>query len=121
MDDPKTPIGAGPGQAGQAPQPQIPIPLDTTNRETVYVNFTKLHLTNEEVFLDVGTFSQMLLAPTTAEPLVLSHRLILNFFTAKLLAERLRAAVANHEQMFGVVELDPQRRLRQPPPRPAGT
>lgn len=120
MEDTKLPIGTGPGPTGQQ-QPQIQIQVDTTNRETVYVNFTKLHLTNEELFLDVGTFSQMLLGPTAAEPVTLTHRLVMNIFTAKLLAERLRAAVANHEQMFGVVELDPQRRLRQPPQRPAGT
>lgn len=120
MDDPKTPIGANPAPAGQ-PQQQIQIQLDSTNRETVYVNFTKAHLTNDEVFLDVGTFSQMLVAPTTMEPAVVSHRLVMNFYTAKVLAELLRRAVASHEQMFGVLELDAQRRLRQPPQRPAGT
>lgn len=120
MEDLKQPIGAMPGQPGQPQQP-IQIQVDTTNRETVYVNFTKLHLTNEELFLDVGTLSQMLVSPTAAEPLVLSHRLVMNLYTAKLLAERLRVAVANHEQNFGVLELDPQRRMRQPPQRPAGT
>jgi hypothetical protein len=120
MDDTKQPIGATPGQAGQ-PQQQIQIQLDATNRETVYVNFTKAHLTNDEVYLDVGNFSQMMTGAGAVEPVALTHRLIMNFYTAKRLSELLRAAVASHEQMFGAVELDPQRRLRQPPQRPAGT
>src|SRR3712207_7505929 len=52
-------------------------------------------------------------SPAGPEAVNLSHRLIMNFVTAKKLAEVLRVVVARHEQAFGVVEIDPNRRLRQ--------
>jgi Protein of unknown function (DUF3467) len=109
------------GQQGQQGQQQFQIPVDATNRETTYVNFVQAHLNEDEVYMDLGTFSRVT-AGQGLEPIVLSHRVIMNFVTAKRLAELLRTAVARHEQMFGVVELDPNRRLRNPqqqqPPRP---
>jgi hypothetical protein len=111
-----------PGQAGQPGQQPVQIPVDATNRETAYVNFVQAHLNEDEVYLDLGTFSRVATG-TGLEPIVLTHRVIMNFFSAKRLAELLRTAVARHEQMFGVVELDPNRRLRVPqqPPRPPGS
>jgi hypothetical protein len=115
----QSPQPAPAGQAGQPGQQQVQIPVDVTNRETAYVNFVQAHANDDEVHLDLGTFSR--LAPGgVPEPIQLSHRIVMNFVTAKRLAEWLRNAVARHEQMFGVVELDPNRRLRVPqqPPRP---
>ena len=116
---PQTGTGAPTGQAGQAGQQQVQIPVDATNRETAYVNFFQAHLNADEVYLDLGTFSQVV-TPAGPDPIVLTNRVIMNYVTAKRLADLLRAAVARHEQMFGVVELDPSRRLRtpQPPARP---
>jgi hypothetical protein len=107
--------GGQPGQApqGQQGQQQFQIPVDATNRETAYINFVQAHLNEDEVYLDLGTFSRVS-AGGGLEPIILTHRVIMNFITAKRLAELLRTAVARHEQMFGVVELDPQRRLRAP-------
>jgi hypothetical protein len=108
-------------QAGQPGQPQqIHIPVDAANRETVYVNFPQVHMTNDEVFLDLAAFAGVT-NPSAPEPIVITHRVVMNFFTAKRLADLLRAAVARHEQMFGAIELDVNRRLRTPPQRPAGT
>jgi hypothetical protein len=122
MADDKIPIQAPPGPGAQTAQPgpqQVQIQMDATNRETVYLNFSRIHLTADEVFLDIGTFSTVV-GSTGHEPIVLSHRLVMNFVTAKRLSEVLRTAVAQHEQMFGVVELDVNRRLRVPPRPPAG-
>ena len=121
MADDKIPVQPQ-QQAGQGQQPtqqQVQIPVDATNRETVYLNFFQAHMNSDEVYLDLGTFSQVV-SPAGPEPILLSHRLVMNFITAKRLAEVLRAAIARHEQMFGVVEVDPNRRLRVPPqpPRP---
>ena len=125
MADDKIPLagtGAAPGTGATPAQPgqqQVQIQVDISNRETVYLNFFQAHMNSDEVYLDLGQFSQVV-TPAGAEPIVVSHRLVMNFVTAKRLAEVLRAAVARHEQMFGVVELDPNRRLRNPPaaPRP---
>lgn len=103
--------------AGQ-PQQQVQIPVDSTNRETSYANFVQAHLNADEVYLELGTFSQVV-TPAGPDPIVLTHRVIMNFVTAKRLADLLRRAVAQHEQMFGAVEVDPNRRLRVQ--RPPGT
>ena len=120
MDENKIPIQPQPGQAAPAGTQQMQIPVDASNRETVYLNFFQAHMNADEVYLDLGQFSQVV-TPAGPEPITVSHRMVMNFVTAKRLAEVLRAAVARHEQMFGVVELDPNRRLRTPPQRPAGT
>lgn len=116
MADDKIPVQPQPN-AGQ-PQ-QVQIPVDMSNRETVYFNFFQIHLTNDEVFLDLAAFPGVI-NPAAPEAVVQTHRLIMNYFTAKRLAELLKTAVGRHEQMFGVVEVDPNRRLRVPPqpPRP---
>ncbi|MCS6863851.1 MAG: DUF3467 domain-containing protein [Gemmataceae bacterium] len=115
---------AGQPGAGGPPQ-QMQIPVDASRRETAYVNFVQAHINADEIYLDMGTFSQVI-TPAGPDPIVLTHRLIMNFVTAKRLADLLRRAITQHEQMFGVIELDPQRRLRVPPqapqpPRPTGS
>ena len=122
MADDKIPVQtpqAAPAAQQPAQQQQVQIPVDASNRETVYFNFFQAHMSNDELVLDVAAFPG--LVGGTPEPIALTHRLVMNFYTAKKLADILRAAVARHEQMFGVIELDTNRRLRVPPQRPAGT
>jgi len=122
----ETKIPVSPPQSGQAGQPgqpqqqQIQIPVDTSSRESVYINLFRPLTTTDDVFLDVGAYVPVVASTGIAEPMVFTHRLIMNYVTAKKLAEALRAAVAQHEQMFGVVEVDPNRRLRTPPRPPMG-
>ena len=99
---------------GQAPQQgqQIQVPIHDTDMASIYVNFFRVTGNPDEVLLDLGMYSQVI-TPTGPEAVNLSHRLIMNFVTAKKLAEVLRVVVAQHEQAFGVVEIDPNRRLRQ--------
>ena len=104
-----------PAQQGQAaPQPgqQIQVPITDADMASLYVNFFRVTGNPDEVLLDLGMYSQVI-TPTGPEAVNLSHRLIMNFVTAKKLAEVLRVVVARHEQAFGVVEIDPNRRLRQ--------
>ena len=90
---------------------QIQVPISDADMESLYVNFFRVTGNPDEVLLDLGMYSQVVGA-TGPEPVDLSHRLIMNFVTAKKLAEVLRVVVARHEQAFGVVEVDPNRRLR---------
>jgi hypothetical protein len=108
MADDKIPVQSPTPAAGQ-----VQVPVDASNRETVYFNFFQAHMSNDEVFLDLAAFPGVV--GPNPEPIALSHRLVMNFFTAKRLSDILKAAVARHEQMFGVVELDANRRLRIPP------
>ncbi len=90
---------------------QVQVPISDAEMESLYVNFFRVTGNPDEVLLDLGMYSQVVGA-TGPEPVNLSHRLIMNFVTAKKLAEVLRVVVARHEQAFGVVEVDPNRRLR---------
>jgi len=108
-DQPTAPTpAAAPAQANQQ---QIQVPINDAEMDSLYVNFFRVTGNPDEVLLDLGMYSQVIGA-AGPEPVNLSHRLIMNFVTAKKLAEVLRVVVARHEQAFGVVEVDPNRRLR---------
>lgn len=101
--------------APQAGQPQqVQVQIDDSEMTSVYVNFFRVTGNPDEVLLDLGMYSQVI-APTGPEAIELNHRLVMNFVTAKKLAEVLRVVVARHEQAFGVIEVDPNRRLRVQP------
>lgn len=105
--------------APQQPQgQQVQVAINDAEMASVYVNFFRVTGNPDEVLLDLGMYSQVM-AATGPEPIELSHRLVMNFVTAKKLAEVLRVVVARHEQAFGVVELDPNRRLRVQPQQQA--
>ena len=93
---------------------QISIPIDVSKLAPVYCNFFRLSLSSstEEVLMDVGLHTGIMPTPTQVEPIHLTHRVVLNPYVAKRLMESLRQIITRHEQAFGVLELDPQRRLR---------
>jgi hypothetical protein len=113
------PIPVSQPQQAQPGTQQIQVPIDASEMENVYANYFRVTPTLDEVLLDLGMHAQ-LMGPTGPEPVHLSHRLIMNFVTAKKLAEVLRLVVSRHEQAFGVIEVDPNRRLRTNQPRPQG-
>ncbi|MDB5310092.1 MAG: hypothetical protein JWO38_4294 [Gemmataceae bacterium] len=98
-------------QGQQAAGQQIQVSIDDSEMASVYVNFFRVTGNPDEVLLDLGMYSQVM-GPSGPEPIELTHRLVMNFVTAKKLAEVLRVVVARHEQAFGVIEVDPNRRLR---------
>lgn len=111
MPDEAAPAPAA-GQQGQ--QQQIQVAINDAEMASVYVNFFRVTGNPDEVLLDLGMYSQVM-GPGGPEPIELTHRLVMNFVTAKKLAEVLRVVVARHEQAFGAVEVDPNRRLRTQP------
>jgi hypothetical protein len=118
----KQPAATPPGQPGQPQQ----FAVDVSALSTVYANFCRVTGTPEELVLDFGLNTAM--APVANEPVKLSHRLVLNYFTAKRLLGALHMAVQQHENAYGVLETDIQKRARsggrpggQPAmPRPGG-
>src|SRR5438105_4555416 len=114
-DQPKTEMAppsaatAAPGAAGQQQQ----IPTDVSGLSTVYTNFCRVSVTPEELVLDFGLNPQV--APTPGEPVKLTHRVVMNFFTAKRLLLALNNVVVQHENAYGALELDFQKRLRNMP------
>lgn len=109
-DEPKTegPAVNVPGQPGASP---VQVAIDDEGIEHLYVNFFRVTGNPDEVLFDLGMYSQVI-TPTGPEPVKLSHRLVMNFITAKKLSEVLKVVVNRHEQAFGVIEVDPARRLR---------
>lgn len=106
-----------PTPAGQQ-QRQQEFPVDLANLSTVYANFARVTGTPEELVLDFGLNTQI--TPTPSEPVRLNHRIVINYFTAKRLLMALGMAVQQHEGVYGVLETDIQKRVRQQPGRPGG-
>jgi hypothetical protein len=102
-------------QAAPAPT-QVQVQVDVSKMESLYCNFFRLSLSSstEEILMDVGLHTGIMI-PGGMEPISLSHRLVMNPFVAKRLIESLKQIVVRHEQAFGVLELDPQKRLRSAP------
>jgi len=113
--------GSGEVQA-QPPAQAAPVQfqVDTTGMTSAYTNWYRVTGTPEELIMDFGLNPQMGQAPT--EPIKLSQRLTMNFFTAKRLLGALQFAVQRHESFFGVLEVDVQKRVRGFPQsgRPGG-
>ena len=111
-DDPKVPVPnaeaqAMAGAAGQAP-PQFS--MDTSELSTIYTNFCHVTFTPEELVLDFGLNTQT--PPVPGQPIKLTHRVVMNFYTAKRLRDGLHFAVSRFENLFGPMELDFQKRMR---------
>jgi Protein of unknown function (DUF3467) len=95
------------------PAEPMPVPVDESHIVATYSNFCRVTGTPEELIVDFGLNKQV--AGTSPDTIHVTQRIIVNFFTAKRLAAALAMAVARHEQAFGVLETDVQRRIVQQP------
>lgn len=95
----------------QAPQVQrISVQIDDTKAVASYANFCRVTGTPEELIIDFGLNPQPMGVPT--QPIVITQRIIVNFFTAKRMLHALQLTVQRHEAAFGVLETDVQKRVR---------
>jgi hypothetical protein len=92
-----------------APATQGEIVLNEKPAHAAYSNFARVTATPEEVIIDFCLNANPF-APARAE-LDVSHRLIMNFYTAKRLFSALGLTLQRHERAFGPLELDVQRRV----------
>ncbi len=83
--------------------------IDASKAVCQYSNFCRVTGTPEEVVLDLGLNEN----PTInhAEAIVVTQRVVLNYFTAKRLLHALQLTLQRHEAAFGAIEVDIQRRL----------
>jgi hypothetical protein len=95
-------------QRAAAPE-QMQVPVDESHIVAHYANFCRVTGTPEELIVDFGLNKQV--AGTSPETIQLTQRIIVNFFTAKRLAYALGMAVQRHEQAFGLLETDVQKRV----------
>jgi hypothetical protein len=89
----------------------VQVPVDESHIVATYANFCRVTGTPEELIVDFGLNKQV--GGTTPETIQLTQRIIVNFYTAKRLAYALGHAVARHEQAFGPLEIDVQKRAAQ--------
>lgn len=99
-------------RAQQNPQAQqaYHVDVDDANVAALYANFCRVTGSPEELIIDFGLNPQPVGVPKAA--IKVTQRVIVNFFTAKRLLGALHMAVQRHEQNFGFLETDINKRLR---------
>ena len=107
-EDTEQPAAAG--EAQQQPQRQR-VEVDDKSAVCSYANFCRVTGTPEELILDFGLNSQPYGVPT--EPVEVKQRIVTNYYTAKRMLQALHLSVQRHEQAFGVLETDVQKRVVQ--------
>lgn len=94
-----------------APRAAAPQAIEADDSQVIaaYTNFCRVTGTPEELIVDFGLNTQGGAVPT--HPIKLTQRAVMNFYTAKRLLGALQMAVARHEQAFGVLETNIQKRI----------
>jgi Protein of unknown function (DUF3467) len=82
--------------------------VDDTGTLPTYANFCQVTATPEELLLDFGLNSQPF-APGRQD-VKACQRVVMNFFTAKRILAAIGMTIQRHEQTFGAIELDINRR-----------
>ena len=97
-------------QPAQQPAQQMQR-VEVTDKHAIslYANFCRVTGTPEELILDFGLNAQPFGVPT--EPVDVKQRIVVNYFTAKRMLQALHMSVQRHEQAFGVLETDVQKRV----------
>lgn len=94
----------------QNPAPR-PISVDESKTVSCYANFCRVTGSPEELIVDFGMNAQPL--GTNDKPVEIAQRIVLNFYTAKRLLHALHVSVQRHEEIFGKIETDIQKRVVQ--------
>ena len=100
-------------QAPAAPQPapqQMQVEVDDTHVTASYANFCRVTGSPEELIIDFGLNPQPVGMPKN--PIAVTQRCIVNYYTAKRLLHALSLSVQRHEAVFGVLETDIQKRVK---------
>ena len=104
-----TPISTN--EPGDPVQQQVPqFKFDDSKVTATYANFCRVTGTPEELIIDFGLNPQPVGLPT--QPIVVTDRIVTNFYTAKRMLSALQVTIMRHEQAFGNLEVDVQKRLK---------
>jgi len=103
------PASSGPAASEQDAKQAQRVQVDDKNALCSYANFCRVTGTPEELIIDFGLNSQPFGIPT--EPVKVTQRIVTNYFTAKRMLHALHLSVQRHEQAFGVLETDVQKRV----------
>ena len=92
-------------------------PVEAEHLTPMYANFARVTGSPEELVLDFGLNPQPFGDP--AIPVKVSQRVVMNYYTAKRLSAASGMALQRHEQAFGILETDVNKRTIAPAQRPA--
>lgn len=106
-DTPNVDTGV-PTQQAAVTQPVQQV-IEPEGLEPLYANFARVSGLPEELILDFGLNPQP--AGAQATPVKISQRLVVNYYTAKRLWLALGAFLQRHEQAFGEVQIDVNKRV----------
>jgi len=113
-DESKEAKSAPQQQPGANPQEQqMRVQVEDKHAVTSYANFCRVTGTPEELIIDFGLNAQPFGVPS--EAVVITQRIVTNYFTAKRLLHALHLSVQRHEQAFGVLETDVNKRVVRSP------
>lgn len=117
MSDREQSVGTHPDlQPRQDPpsQEKTEVVVDDSGAAPMYSNFCRVMANPEEVILDFGLNPQ----PFAADKQVVkaNHRIVMSPFTTKRLLAAIGMTIQRHEETFGTIELDVNRRVS--PTRP---
>ena len=101
-----------PAPAEQPVEARQQVQVDDAKALSCYANFCRVTGTPEEVIMDFGLNPQPFGTPTT--PIVISERIVCNYYTAKRFLAALQMTVQRHEAAFGALETDVQKRAQSP-------
>jgi hypothetical protein len=96
---------------------QIRLNVNADKMATHYANAFQTHSTPEELLISFGvnqTLPSQEEGVTADMILQFTDRIIMNHYTAKRLVLSLLQSVREHEERFGVIELDVSKRMQQP-------
>ena len=94
---------------GQNVQQRQRIEVKDAGAVSSYANFCRVTGTPEELIVDFGLNPQPIGMPS--EPVVITQRIVTNYYTAKRMLHALQLTIQRHEEAFGVLETDIQKRL----------
>ena len=91
-------------------QQQIQVDVDDSHVTALYANFCRVTGSPEELIVDFGLNPQPVGIPKN--PIAVTQRIVVNYYTAKRLLHALSLSVQRHEAVFGVLETDIQKRVK---------
>ncbi len=91
--------------------------VDITKAHAAYTNFCRVTGTPEELIIDFGLNTQPMAMPS--DPIEISERIVMNYYTAKRMMAALQMSLQRHEAAFGILETDVQKRVMPGIMRPA--
>lgn len=122
-----SPVTDAPATPDTSTQRQVRLRVNDQNLETLYANAFRSSNSAEELFLDLGV-NTIVRSPASGNEdngdgdassggeirFDVSHRVIMNYYTAKRMAMLLSNVVRQHEQRFGELKLNAAERGEQP-------